>query len=54
MDENKCDERMNERVNQCYISEYVSGWESKWLAEDVGGWIYDKGVQERVSDEMVY
>ena len=35
MDENKCDERMNEWVNQWYISEYMSGWESKWLGEDV-------------------
>ena len=54
MDENKCDERMNEWVNQWYISEYMSGWESKWLGEDVGGWIYVKGVHERVSDEMIY
>ena len=54
MDENKCDERMNEWVNQWYISEYMSGWKSKWLGEDVGGWIYVKGVHERVSDEMIY
>ena len=54
MDENKCDERMNEWVNQWYISEYMSGWKSKWLGEDVGGWIYVKGVHERVRDEMIY
>ena len=35
---------MNESINQLYISEYMSGWKSKWLGEDMGGWIDVKGV----------